>query len=271
MLTLAAFASTAWSDEDKGAAEGEMQTYLGVHVAPLHPATAAQLNIDPEIGLVVDEVDKGSPAEKVGIQKYDILLKLDDQVLIDARQIGVLVRSMESDDEIALTLLRKGEERLEKVKLDARLAKSVRIWKWHGEKDFHLPLQSFGDLEGNIEYKFNPDEMRNWSRRLGENFDIFLERIHGSDKVESLRNLPRILFEGGDKTIRYEDGSSELEYLKEGDARVVVIRDGEGREIFRGPLENEGDLSSIPVEHRGKIQFFQHLERDAEDDQYRQL
>ncbi len=97
-------------------------TYLGVQIAPLDPVVTAQLGLKEGFGLTVNHVAKDSPAEKAGLKKFDILKLLDNQILIDPRQLQVLVRSKEENDKITLTILRTGSE----LKLKATLAKRER-------------------------------------------------------------------------------------------------------------------------------------------------
>jgi serine protease Do len=58
---------------------GEQKTehYIGISVVGPNDATRAQLGLPEGVGMVVNEVEKGSPAEKAGVKKYDIVLELD--------------------------------------------------------------------------------------------------------------------------------------------------------------------------------------------------
>jgi hypothetical protein len=84
-------------------------TYLGVTTSPPAGEVAAQLAIPFGTGLVVNVIGDGSPAEKAGIQQHDVLTKLDDQILIDAGQLAVLVVNHKEGDTVKLTLIRKGQ------------------------------------------------------------------------------------------------------------------------------------------------------------------
>lgn len=61
------------------------------------------------MGLVVDAVEAGSPAEAAGVKPHDILLKLDDQKLINMPQLEVLVRAQRPGDSVTLTLIHEGK------------------------------------------------------------------------------------------------------------------------------------------------------------------
>ncbi len=95
----------------------EKATYLGVYAVKLSPVVSRQLGLDGNLYLSVEQVSPGSPAKKAGVEKYDILKKLDDQVLVNQEQLRDLVRSRKADEEVTLTILRGGEEKTLTAKL----------------------------------------------------------------------------------------------------------------------------------------------------------
>ena len=84
--------------------------FLGVHTEKLALSTSHQLNLPDGAYLEVVHVGEGSPAEKVGIQKYDILKHFDDQILINQDQLQQLVQMKKPGDSVSLGLLRKGKK-----------------------------------------------------------------------------------------------------------------------------------------------------------------
>ena len=98
-------------------APAEKATYLGVYAVKLSPVVSRQLGLDGNLYLSVEQVNPGSPAEKAGVEKYDILKKLDDQVLVNNEQLRDLVRSRKVDEEVTLTILRGGKEKTLTAKL----------------------------------------------------------------------------------------------------------------------------------------------------------
>ena len=104
--------------------------FLGVHTEKLALSTSHQLNLPDGAYLEVVHVGEGSPAEKVGIQKYDILKNFDDQILINQDQLKQLVQMKKPGDSVSLGLLRKGKKKTIRVELDEiTLAKATkRSW-----------------------------------------------------------------------------------------------------------------------------------------------
>jgi hypothetical protein len=90
-----------------GPREMESVTFLGVATGPAGAALADQLDLPRDAGLVVTVVAPDSPAASV-LKRHDVLLKLDDQLLIEQRQLSVLVRNHKEGDEVTLTYIRLG-------------------------------------------------------------------------------------------------------------------------------------------------------------------
>lgn len=84
--------------------------YLGVAVTALDPAAAKQLNMAAGTGLRVFFVVPKSPAELAGLKPNDVLVKLDDQLLINLPQFTVLVRSFPPGRQTALKIIRGAQE-----------------------------------------------------------------------------------------------------------------------------------------------------------------
>jgi hypothetical protein len=97
-------------------------TFLGVGAEPVGEALGQQLQLQPGFGLMVQAVTPNSPAEAADIKKYDVLTKLDDQLLIAPAQLETLVRSHKSGDEISMTLIHAGQTSTVTAKLTTSVA-----------------------------------------------------------------------------------------------------------------------------------------------------
>lgn len=94
----------------------ERATFLGVQVAGVPPVLGAQLGLAPETGLAVVQLAPRSPAAGA-LKLHDVLTRFDDQQLIDAHQLAVLVRNRQEGDEVILTVMRAGQRMTVKVRL----------------------------------------------------------------------------------------------------------------------------------------------------------
>ena len=94
--------------------------FLGLLATKLSPVVGSQLGLPANLYLSVAMVSPDGPSEKAGLKQYDILKKLDDQILINPEQLVELVRSKKVGQEVSLSILRGGEEKTLKVKLGAK-------------------------------------------------------------------------------------------------------------------------------------------------------
>jgi membrane-associated protease RseP (regulator of RpoE activity) len=85
-------------------------TWLGAVATAVSDDLASQLPIDEGTGLFVRQVAPDSPAAQAGIQVNDVLVKLDDQLLVNPEQFVTLVRNKKDGDAVSITYFRKGQE-----------------------------------------------------------------------------------------------------------------------------------------------------------------
>ena len=97
--------------------------FLGLLATKLSPVVGSQLGLPANLYLSVAMVSPDGPSEKAGLMQYDILKKLDDQILVNPEQLVELVRSKKIGQEVSPSILRVGEKTL-KVALGAKKA-------WH--------------------------------------------------------------------------------------------------------------------------------------------
>jgi membrane-associated protease RseP (regulator of RpoE activity) len=88
---------------------------LGVMLAPLSEALAEQLGLDAGRGALVDDVEVGSAAEKSGLKKHDVLLKVDGKDVSGAESVRSTVREALKKREFDVQVLRHGKEQTIKV------------------------------------------------------------------------------------------------------------------------------------------------------------
>ena len=94
--------------------DGKVQRgYLGVHIQNISPEMSKWFDIEAGQGALVAEVAEGSPAEQAGLQKDDVVVSIDGQVVKDAGALRSRVATSAPNKELKLEVLRNGE-RMEK-------------------------------------------------------------------------------------------------------------------------------------------------------------
>lgn len=92
--------------------------YLGVAAETLTPDLAEALGVDRETkGVMVTNLPEESPAREAGIQRNDILTKVDGHPIASQQDLRLQVAQMSPDTEVAVDYLRNGKPGSLKVKL----------------------------------------------------------------------------------------------------------------------------------------------------------
>lgn len=114
-------------------AEDSDRPFLGINLRELNAEEAAKLKLDVTEGLAVVSTQIGSPARVAGVLPYDIVVALDGVAMKTKDAFRAAMAPHKIGDEVALSLLRKGE----KVELKAKLV-SRNAWKDEWVLDGHL-------------------------------------------------------------------------------------------------------------------------------------
>lgn len=91
--------------------------HLGIATEPIPELVAAQLKLPKGTALAVQFVEPNSPAAAAGLKKNDVLIKIDDQLLVNTPQLQVLIRLHKAGDEVKLTFIREGQSQTATAKL----------------------------------------------------------------------------------------------------------------------------------------------------------
>lgn len=101
-------------------AQTQSITYLGVSTEALPESLRVHSKVRTGMGLLIETVEASSPAQAAGLERYDILEKLDDQWLANRDQLTVLVRSFPVGAQVQLTVVHAGESKTLQATLASR-------------------------------------------------------------------------------------------------------------------------------------------------------
>jgi hypothetical protein len=86
---------------------------FGVELRPVDPVLSSQLRIEEGQGLIVTEVQPGSQADQIGLERYDIILTVDGATLTSpASGTEVLRRVAAGNTPVRLGIIRHGASRV---------------------------------------------------------------------------------------------------------------------------------------------------------------
>jgi len=84
--------------------------WLGVSIQPLTEELAESFGMKKVAGALVNQVLPGSPAEKAGVRRGDVLLSYDGKAVRGVRELQLLVASTPAGSKVDLVVLRQGQE-----------------------------------------------------------------------------------------------------------------------------------------------------------------
>jgi hypothetical protein len=230
--------------------------YLGVHTSRLDRAVSHQLGLPNGLHLQVERVAKGSSAEDAGLQLHDILLKFDDQILVNPEQLKTLVRLRNPGERVNLAILRQSKP----LSLSVELMEAPEDLGGSYDSDWFEDREGFG-----LDRFFGPnDRLRDLLRRHSldfpdprqfHNHPFFTNPRGQSTQPQNLLDDP--LHGGGTDVQSYSYSSStqqitvndeegSLQWTEKDGLRFLRAADIEGNILFEGPINTPKDRSKIP-------------------------
>ena len=94
------------------------RAYLGIVPQDVTPDIAKQFGEKEARGALVADVSAGSPAQKSGLERGDIILDVNGKPVSDSNELRMTISMMAPDSDAKLKVLRNGSEREIAVKLD---------------------------------------------------------------------------------------------------------------------------------------------------------
>jgi serine protease Do len=233
--------------------EKEKVTYLGVETGPVPEVLADHLGLPNGFGLAVRSVAKDSPAAAV-LQKNDVLRKLGDQDLVDARQLSVLIRAKKSGDAVKLTIVRAGKEQVVTATLGER--EVPKMWDFSDRGDGMTGFRHFSEEGPTIERLrelpgIARDELNDVLRIIGRERGNW---IGGSPRVHVFkRHGGSSLLNMAEGNFTYSDDEGSIEIAASKGQRELTVKDAKGAVTFKGPINTDEERNKLPAEVKKRI------------------
>lgn len=91
--------------------------WLGVTIQPLNPDIVKQFNLKDKKGVLVGDVVEGSPAEKAGIERGDVIVEVGGKEVEGIKDLRNMVANTLPNEEVAIKLIHDGNPKTVKVKI----------------------------------------------------------------------------------------------------------------------------------------------------------
>lgn len=170
----------------KSDTNAEPKPWLGVSAEEISDELRAQLPIAEGTGLIVRTVVPESPAAKAGLQKNDVLVKFDDQLLTNPQQLRTLVGTKKDGDSVRLTFLRRGRE----TTADATLA--LHAGGDPADEPWSLP-KIIGDVWGQGAKKILPFSLQSKAVVIDKDGNVLTSKPAGEPGKLDVQHLDKTL------------------------------------------------------------------------------
>jgi membrane-associated protease RseP (regulator of RpoE activity) len=242
--------------------------FLGVYAENINRENMGRYHLNTVRGVGVTQVVKDSPAEKAGLRKDDVILRIDSETVNSVRKLNRLVSEMAPDHSVKITVSRGGSEQEVTATIGKRNTSSFaqhllrgepRVWKWEGYPKtwkFEGPLFKRGDLAdngGNLSFFFGNSRRIGVStmelnKQLADYFGVadgvLVTSVteDGPAAKAGVRAGDVITAIDGEKVDSPGDISRVINRKKEGDVTLTVIRN-KSQQTFRVTPKEGGGLS----------------------------
>ena len=244
-------------------------TFLGVETSQVPSVVSEQLGLAKGFGLVVDYVVPDSPAAAAGVQQNDILKMLNDQILIEPSQLRKLLQTFSEGTDVALTILRKGQEQKITVKLTKKEVPQRHSSNPGDKHEWHWDFDDVGDLGERME-----DLKQQLHEQLGDaQHGVMREAVLKAHEAarrarEDARRAAREIrilssdngavkatrIDLGKAQIVFSDDKGEMKLETVDGKKLLTAKDPQGKLLFSGPVETKEDLDKVPAEVRQRYE-----------------
>lgn len=251
--------------------------FLGVHAENINRENMGRYHMNQVRGVGVTQVVKDSPAEKAGLRKDDVILRIDGEFVNSVRKLNRLVSEMAPDHSVKITVSRGGAEQEVTATIGKRNNFSVaqdlfrgvpKGWKWEGDPKvwkFEAPLLDRHFNNGDFTFAFVNSRRIGVStmaltKQLADYFGITGGRgvlvtsvTEGSPAAQAGVRAGDVITAVDGETV---DSSGELSRVinrkKEGEVALTIIRNKAQQTIRVTPKEGGGFSGTISQPEIGR-------------------
>jgi serine protease Do len=237
--------------------------YLGVNTEDISRENMSRYGLREPHGVGVTSVVPGSPAEKAGIRKDDVIVRVDGDNVTSVRKLTRLISEIAPDQSVKITVSRGGAEQDLTATIGKRegartfagtLKGSPRVWSMEG----HPVLNNFSFSFGNSR-RIGLSTMQ-LTKQLADYFGVadgkgLLVTAVTDDGPAAKAGLKAgdiITAVDGEKIERSGDISRAINKRKDGDVTLTIIRNKSQQTIRVTPKEGDFPFSTPGTEQVGR-------------------
>ena len=186
---------------------------LGVEGGELNSSASKELGISETQGFYINKVSKQSGAEKAGLEKGDIIVKLDNQNVATYADLSGYINTKRPNDRVQVTLIRNGKNRVIPVILSKNEFFSADFKGMELENIDASDKKKF-NIENGVKIKsISSENLRQYEEELNGNIIISIDNI----KIKDLETASQLLNK------KDESQSVQIEMINKNGERIRII------------------------------------------------
>jgi serine protease Do len=177
--------------------------WIGVGIQDVDENLAKSFNLKKAQGILVSEVQQGSPAEKAGLKQGDVVLRLDEKTLNDVNDLRNQISLLPPKTKIVLQIIRDEKNKDVEITIGEQPADFSKLSKetggTSGLKQFGLSFQNLtSDLAEQFGYKRDQGiiikevEPGSTAAMAGLRPGLLVEEVN-KQRIHNLKELDKVL------------------------------------------------------------------------------
>ena len=193
---------------------------LGVGIQPVTQELAKSFNLREASGVVVVQVEQGSPADRAGLRQGDVILAFNGKQIEDANVLPRLVAATKPGERASLEVFRNGKR--ERVSVTVGESPNETTASAGGKPETKPAAEALGLAVSEL-----PPEGR---KALGVDYGLVVQQVspNGAAARSPLQPGDVIVAVGQDRFKSIEEFKKLVERHKKGDSVALLVRRGEG-------------------------------------------
>jgi serine protease Do len=198
--------------------------YLGVSIMAITDDHKKLLNLKTKEGALINTVEPDTPAEKAGLKRYDVIIKLDGEPIKDNNDVRFKIAEVEPGTKVELTIIRDGKEKNVTLKVAERDPEPETAQKASPEKDIGITVQ-----------EMTPRIARRYGFRTETGLIITEVKQYSEADRQGLEKYDIIIEVNRQSVRKADDLEKEIKATDPGDPIMLLVireRDGQAQEYI---------------------------------------
>jgi serine protease Do len=192
--------------------------WIGIMIQDITPELAKSFGIKTAKGVLISDVVKGSPAEKAGLMRGDVILRFEDKEIENAHRLSQLAAATPPDTMAKIDLLRNGKAETISLKVGTMPQEEQKIISPEEKSDWGMMVQ-----------ELTPQLAQQLGLDPGTSGVVISNIKDGSPAAEARLRPGDLITEVNRTAVKnLNDYQQALQKLKKGDQLLLLIKRAAG-------------------------------------------